>query len=251
MRRSSRSSRACSKSLWINGAPVHYRVEWRSVRYPRLEFKTGRLLVVLPENWENELPLLERKAEWISRKQEEIRRAVERVRGMAQEASGLLVLGDFFKIETPEGEAPSVDFENKRIRCKLDDPRQLRKLAAILKERLLREVELAAGEYCEKFGVEFNRIFIRNQKTKWASCSSRGNLSFNFKLIHLPRELLRYVVCHEVLHLKEKGHGEAFWNTMRLEFEDCERMEKSLLDYWFFVQEYSGFQVRPHSSSGA
>ncbi len=87
--------------------------------------------------------------------------------------------------------------------------------------------------------MQFNRIFIKKQRTKWASCSSRKNLSFNFWLICLPRELIRYVVCHEITHLKEKRHNAAFWEAVGREFENYKELEKSLFEYWFFIQEYS------------
>lgn len=223
----------------VGGAVLPYRVEWRDVRYPRLEFKTEQLLVVLPKSWEDETPLLERKMDWISRKCEEIRKAIERVRSRARQAKGMLIFGDFFDVRAPSDASPKVDFGDKVVECDLSNKRQLRRLASVLRKRLLQELRQAAERYCEKFGVRFNRIYIKNQKTKWASCSSRGNLSFNFWLICLPRELIEYVVCHEVLHLKEKRHNAAFWEALGREFGDYKEKERSLFEYWFFVQEQS------------
>ncbi|MGC8816546.1 MAG: M48 family metallopeptidase [Candidatus Hadarchaeum sp.] len=225
-----------SKSIWVNGTDLPYRVARRRVRYPRLEFKTGELLVILPEGWKDEASLLERKIGWISRKHGEIKGAVERFKSLMGNGHGLLIFGNFLPVD--DGKV-RVSLNENSFECDLNDRRQLRRLRDALRERLRQELETAAVEYSKKFGVEFNRIFIRRQKTKWASCSSRGDLSFNFLLACLPRELIRYVVCHEILHLREKRHNKNFWEEVGREFENFEEMEKRLFEYWFLIQEYS------------
>jgi hypothetical protein len=225
------------KVLRINGAELPYGVERRYVKYPRLELKTGKLLVVLPRDMKDETPLLEKKIEWIAQKHAEIQEAIERVKTRMRDAKGLLIFGDLFEVR--EDGSVKIDFNKKFVLCDFKDKNQASQLLAILKRMLLHEINLSARKYSKKFGVGFNKVFIKNQRTKWASCSSRKNLSFNLKLIHLPKELVRYVVCHEVLHLKEKRHSKTFWSMIEHEFKDYERMERSLFEYWFFVQEYS------------
>lgn len=236
MRRSSEGL-GRAKRLRVNGTDLPYRVARRKVRYPRLEFKTGELLVVLPKDWDDEVPLLERKMGWISRKYGEIKGAMERFKSLRGNSHDLLIFGNFLPVDG-NGEVKVVLGENT-FQCNLNDRRQLRRLKVVLRDRLRQELEAIALEYSERFGIEFNRIFIRRQKTKWASCSSRGNLSFNFLLVCLPRELIRYVVCHEVLHLKEKRHNRKFWEEVGREFENFGEMEKRLFEYWFLAQEYS------------
>lgn len=237
MRKSSRGSKSFSKLIKVNGTDLPCRVEQRDVRYPRLEFKTAELLVILPKSWKDEIPLLERKMGWISKKHGEIQKAIEKFRALKKNGHDLFIMGDFFEFR---GDGPlEIDFDEKWVKYDKRDRDHVRRLTTILKKRLLYEIEPATEEYSEKFGVEFNRIFVRRQRTKWASCSSKGNLSFNFWLICLPRELIRYVVCHEVLHLKEKRHDSGFWEIMGREFENYKQLERNLFEYWFFVQEYS------------
>jgi predicted metal-dependent hydrolase len=68
-----------------------------------------------------------------------------------------------------------------------------------------------AEEEAERLGVTYRRIRIGGQRTLWGSCSSRGTLSFNWRLVLAPFEVLDYVVVHELCHLRVPGHSRRFW----------------------------------------
>jgi predicted metal-dependent hydrolase len=70
------------------------------------------------------------------------------------------------------------------------------------------------GEEAAALGVSYARIQIRDQRTRWGSCSSRGTLSFNWRLALAPFEVLDYVVVHELCHLREPNHSRDFWRLV-------------------------------------
>jgi predicted metal-dependent hydrolase len=67
---------------------------------------------------------------------------------------------------------------------------------------------------CARAGTRYTRLSIRGQRTRWASCSSEGAMSFNWRLLLAPPEILDYVVEHEVAHLEVLDHSDRFWRLL-------------------------------------
>ena len=83
-----------------------------------------------------------------------------------------------------------------------------------LQQEVCRKIPERTAYFAEKIGVSYGRITLRQQKTRWGSCSANGNLNFNWLLILAPPEVLDYVVVHELCHRRQMNHSQAFWNEV-------------------------------------
>ena len=92
-------------------------------------------------------------------------------------------------------------------------------------------VSTLAQEQGERIGVEYRRIRIGGQRTLWGSCSPRGTLSFNWRLVLAPLEVLDYVVVHELCHLRVPNHSRRFWALVERHRPHWRRQRDWLRDY--------------------
>ncbi|MGC9602925.1 MAG: SprT family zinc-dependent metalloprotease [Minisyncoccia bacterium] len=82
------------------------------------------------------------------------------------------------------------------------------------KEEALAIVQQKVEILAKRYGFRFNRINIKNQRTRWGSCSKKGNLNFNYKVMFLPANAQEYIIAHELCHLKEFNHSKRFWGLV-------------------------------------
>lgn len=101
---------------------------------------------------------------------------------------------------------------------------ELKALALSAKEAVGQKV----AYYGNIIGVTYGKITIRTQKTRWGSCSGKGNLNFNCLLMLAPQEVLDYVVVHELCHRKQMNHSKAFWAEVKKVIPDYEVHRKWL-----------------------
>ena len=96
------------------------------------------------------------------------------------------------------------------------------------RKKARKQLEDRAAYYAGLMGVTYNRITVRAAKTRWGSCSARGNLNFHWKLILMPPEVLDYVVVHELAHRREMNHSSRFWTEVERIMPDYKRRRKWL-----------------------
>ncbi|MCC8128053.1 MAG: M48 family metallopeptidase [Clostridiales bacterium] len=158
----------------------------------------GKVLVRAPRRCSKALieSFLEEKKGWILQKQQELRQRQERI---VQERSSRFAL-----TEEEAGKA--------------------RKLAAAVFER-------KTALYAALMHVSYGRISIRDQKTRWGSCTAVGNLNYNWRLILAPEEVQDYVVVHELAHRLEMNHSPRFWAVVETVLPDYRLRRKWLKEH--------------------
>ena len=121
--------------------------------------------------------------------------------------------GDEFHLTLPEPE------HDEAVRAAIKSV-----LSAMALKRIRERLDL----YAPRIGVTFGRVAIRDQKSRWGSCSRKGNLNFNWKLIMAPPPVLDYVVIHELCHRLEFNHSPRFWSLVERQMPEYEAWKKWL-----------------------
>ena len=96
------------------------------------------------------------------------------------------------------------------------------------KEKALKIVHERLFHFNTEYNFTWKNVTIKNTKGRWGSCSKKGNLNFSYKLALMPRELMDYVVVHELCHLREMNHSEKFWNLVARTFPHYKVLRKEL-----------------------
>jgi predicted metal-dependent hydrolase len=148
------------------------------------------------------------------------------------------------RVAVPHG----ISFKNARrsvesrigwIQKHLDKMRQVeakndamtRRSARINKAEARKKLVGRLNQLSERHGLGYNKVFIRNQKTRWGSCSAKNNISLNMKLLRLPKELVDYVILHELVHTRVKNHGKRFWAVLDTLVGDAKTLRSKLNGY--------------------
>jgi predicted metal-dependent hydrolase len=164
--------------------------------------------------------IIKSKADWIIAKLETV------IALSSEEPSNLEMLkflGQEYKLKTYESAGSTIkiifnksefqafiprllkDNRNEHIRELLDKWYRIQ-AKKILEERTM--------YYAGKLNVKPKRIVIKDQKTKWGSCSSKGNINYNYRIVMAPLNIIDYLVVHELCHLIELNHSQRFWNLV-------------------------------------
>lgn len=215
----------------VDGLKINYEVS-RSEKAsrPRIDHKLGEFTVVIPENEDIEAEeIISRKKNWIAKKRKDFLRFERKIPEREFEEGGEIpVLGEKKKIIVEKAQTNKID-NNIILAEHLVGRNGIKnELEKILREKAREKIDSKIEEYSDSVDGDHDNIYIRDQETRWGSCSPKQNLSFNWRLILGPEHVLEYVVAHELAHLEEKSHNEEFWSIVREIYPNYKKSNKWL-----------------------
>lgn len=207
----------------LDGLIVTYTLK-RSVRAKHVRFEVrpeDGLTVVIPRSFRaDQVPyLLEQKGRWVMEKLSQIARPAPD--NQKDGRRRLAYLGRRLEVVRSPGIASRnrVKLQKGKLLVHLREDSRLDDVLVIwLRGEAQTFLTRKSREFGDRMGLAFSKLIIRGQKTRWASCSPRGNISFNWKLMMAPEPVIEYVVIHELAHLREMNHTSSFW---RIVAEHC------------------------------
>ncbi|HVZ40276.1 MAG TPA: SprT family zinc-dependent metalloprotease [Candidatus Kapabacteria bacterium] len=216
-------------TITLDGTLVTYTVRRNPrAKYMRITISPYHgVVVTLParlKRYVNPAALLREKKEWVLEQLQRI--PVSSAPKPLENGSVVYYLGKEYRVRLRSGElwtgcelAHGVlsvhmphDFEG--------DPKEI--VLAWIKAQAAKRIKAEAEHLAEVVDVHYTRVSVRDQKTKWGSCSKAGALSFNWRLILFPPKVLRYIVVHELCHLRHFNHSQRFWNLVARHDPDYE-----------------------------
>lgn len=220
--------------IWIDGEPVDVivKVSTRAQSYRLSLPHGGKPTLTVPKfgRWPEAKAFLDRHTEWLGERIEAsvkpvafVRGAIIPLRGVDHRIVPTGKVRGVVEIGEHEGELALLVPGEAQHRA--------RRLTDWLKGEAAIDLEKRSRHHADKLGVTFKSISMRNQTTRWGSCSTSGKLNYNWRLILAPPFVLDYVAAHEIAHLVEMNHSQKFWDVVTHTLPSMERGRDWLRDH--------------------
>ena len=203
----------------------------KEVKHARLRVsEDGKVRIIAPSSFSEDdiSSLLNKKAKWIAKNLQ----FFENMSEIELQRNQLLLFGNRYNYfyDTTFAQKVIINHEHKTITAKrdlLDLKVQEKWYRKVAKTHLAKRTE----QLSEKLNFQFNKLYIRNQKSKWGNCSGDKNISLNFKLIKAPEYVIDYIIIHELLHTVVMEHTNKFWTLLKSYYPNYKESIKWLEKY--------------------
>lgn len=211
--------------------PDNYILIRKEVKHARLRVsEDGKVRIIAPPTFSEDdiSAMLKKKAKWIDSNL----KYFKRMSTIELQRNQLLLFGNRYSYfyDTTYAQKVTVDHEHKTITSQKDllDPKTQEKwYRRVAKKHLTKRTK----ELSAKMKLPFNKLFIRESKTKWGNCSKEKNISLNWKLIKAPDYVIDYIIIHELLHTVVMSHTHKFWTLLKSYYPDYKESIKWLEKY--------------------
>ncbi len=226
----SRSLREKSPFVWKHGITVHLMRRLRARRY-LLRLQTdgsARLTIPRGGSQAEALRFLERSETWLKEQHGRWQGRVS-ARLPWHEGTSFLFRGEptVLRVEG-HGRGVILRFAEERLTWPREQADYRETVLAHLRRLADRELPPRTRELAQKHGISISRVTVRGQKTRWGSCSARGTISLNWRLMHAPPHVVDYLIIHELMHRREMNHSGRYWKLVAEACPEYEVAEKWL-----------------------
>ena len=190
----------------------------------------GKLTVRAPLrcNEERIFAFLRDKEAWITKHLQKTVGAGTKIPTDNLDGFSFLLLGKTHTVTLVDGKKVGYDSENLRLLVPKDNARE--RLVKWLKENAKRIFTAVTAQTATQMETTYKSVAITSAKTRWGSCSADNSLRYTFRLIYAPKEVVRYVVVHELAHTRYKNHSALFWREVERYEPDYKKWRKWLKD---------------------
>ena len=211
-------AKAHSQEIDLLGNSIEYEVRQSSdASEPRIDVDIHGVAVVVPEDDDIQpIELLKENAAWVVDKQRNYDAYRKQIPDRAFEAGERFpFLGKDRELVIEPRQKHEVDEDSIRLRKSAVQQSSVKQvLENFYRSRARDYLTDRTDHYAERMGVGYENLELRNQRTRWGSCSTGGTISLNWRLIMAPPDVVDYLVVHELAHLTEQHHGREFWQLV-------------------------------------
>lgn len=211
-------SESAPRKITLGSEKVAYELrESDEATQPRIDVDIHGVRVILPEDsTTNPDALLKENAAWTLEKKAKYDQYRERVPEREFEPGERFpYLGDQHEVVVERRSSSQIAENEFRLAKHHVEQTSVQRALEMLYRRKARErFEKQSSRFADEMGVEYDEIEIRNQRTKWGSCSTTGTLGLNWRLMMAPVDVIDYIVIHELAHLQEQNHTDEFWSLV-------------------------------------
>jgi predicted metal-dependent hydrolase len=215
------------------GIKIGIRTSKRTRRLSLVSGIDGVEAIVPPDYRADELEsFVSAKKAWIIKTARHYSRLKERCGGL--EPSTIYILGSKYRFHVVKDRQQSAvvsDAMNVITFHVADRRNHRREIQRWYKEQTGRIIAERLPALAARLGVNYNKVSIKNQKSRWGSCSKKGNLNFNLLLAAAPPDVIDYVIIHELMHLMELDHSPRFWQLVKVADPEYKKHKEWLASY--------------------
>jgi len=200
------------------------------------QVERGLVKVLVPKNLDKKKldKIIKSKSKWIKNKLSKVDEILPYRKKDYVSGEDFMYLGKHYKLKVTKDKRYNVKLSDKYLILNIKPHTKNDKIKRLLKnwyfenaDKYLKEI---TKELSLKYSLDFKSVKVRNYRSRWGSCSSIGNIFYNWKIIMAPKKIIKYVVLHELVHTKIHNHSPRFWSYLKSIYDDINYPKKWLIN---------------------